>query len=152
MKIIEVNSDRNFMWAFGKELKTSCIIRSRINLPPAYPEHEDGTPGTISYQPIQFPLGMWLVKKPEPTTNPLMAPFFIPTMAHQIVICSDGSRFDDWGYGIHYDAQYEETWGCMHLYSEDDVQWLAGQINEAMDGGEPVSIRIDDKSFIGGNT
>jgi hypothetical protein len=131
MKTIEVDSDRTFMWAFGKELKTSCIIKSRINLPPAYPEHSDGTPGKMAYQPVKFPSGLWIVKTPEATNHPLMAPYFIPTNAHQLVVCVDGSKFDDYGYGIHFDAQFEETWGCLHLYSADDAIWLAQQILDA---------------------
>ena len=32
------------------------------------------------------------------------------------------------GHRFHFDAQFEDTFGCFHLYSADDAEWLAGQI------------------------
>jgi hypothetical protein len=143
LKTINVNSNRNFMWAFGKDLRTSCIIKTRMPaMSPAFPEGPDGAPGPVAYQPIKFPSGLWIVGRPVPTTHPLMAPYFIPTNAHQIVTCVDGSQFDDYGYGIHFDAQFESTWGCLHLYSAEDATWLAEQILAAEATGEPVGVMV----------
>jgi len=66
--------------------------------------------------------------KPERTDHPLMAPYFFPTNAHQIIIGTTGSAIMDWGYGIHFDSEFEDTWGCLHLYSAENAEWLAGQI------------------------
>jgi hypothetical protein len=108
----------------------------------AFPEHPNGSLGPVAYQPVKFPSGLWMVKCPEPTTNPLMAPVFIPTNAHQIVKCVDGSEFDDYGYGIHFDALFEETWGCLHLYSAEDARWLAEEILACEATGEPVGLMV----------
>jgi hypothetical protein len=142
MITILVDSNRSFMWAFGKRIKCSCIILPRINMPPAYPEHQDGSPGSVAYQPVKFPTGDWIVGMPVSTTNPEMAPYFIPTNAHQNVLCIDGSTFDDYGYGIHFDSLYESTWGCLHLYSAADARWLAEQIVEAKAANEAVGLSV----------
>jgi len=143
VKTIEVNSNRNFMLAFNSDLRTSCIIKTRTpSMTPAYPEHPDGTPGPVAYQPVKFPSGLWVIGKPISTDHPLMAPFFIPTNAHQMVTCIDGSQFDDYGYGIHFDAEFEETWGCLHLYSAEDARWLAEEILACETTGEPVGLMV----------
>ena len=69
----------------------------------AYTENADRSRG-IPYQPVQFPKGHWAVGIPYATTDPLMAPYFIPTSAHQLVIGNDGTSIEDYGYGIHFDA------------------------------------------------
>ena len=123
-----VVSDYKTMAAFGRVLRTSCIIRKRgPDDPIAYSENQDGSQG-IPYQPVQFPKGTWIVDKPEATDDPLMAPYFMRTNAHQIIIGTTGSAIMDWGYGIHFDSEFEDTWGCLHLYSAEDAEWLAGQI------------------------
>ena len=132
------------MSAFGKILRTSCIIKKRgPGDTIAFSEKEDGSQG-IPYQPLQFPLGTWIVGAPEATTHPLMAPYFIPTNAHQIVpgLYGDGVYADDFGYGIHFDAQFEETWGCLHLYSSDDAKWLAGEVLDCQKSGEIVQLVV----------
>jgi hypothetical protein len=113
----------------GRTLRCSSIQAPRKGrLSDAFPEGPDGAPGTHAYQPIQFPKGIWQVMEVHKTDHPLMSPYFIGTNAHQTVTCFDGTLFDDWGYGIHYDAQYEDTWGCIHLYSADEATWLAQAI------------------------
>jgi hypothetical protein len=131
MQVIAVH-DYSLMVAFGKELKTSCIIKPRTKgMTTAYSENADGSQG-IPYQPVQFPKGLWAITEVMATTNPLMAPFFIATTARQLITGLDGKTTAvDWGYGIHFDVQFEDTWGCLHLYSADDAQWLAAEINAA---------------------
>jgi len=128
--------------AFGKTLKTSCIILDHLHGNPAYPEDKWGKPGIVAYQPQRFPPGIWLIGDPEFQVNPLTAPYFIPTDAHQIVVCVDGTVFDDWGYGAHADALYETTLGCLHLYSADDAEWLAGEIISAKQAGELIQLVV----------
>jgi hypothetical protein len=140
MQLIMVK-DYTVLTAFGRELKVSCTIRQRTkDMPPAYPESRNGIYGTSAYQPLQFPKGTWNVYTPEPTTHPLMAPFFIPTDAHQIVTCVDGSKFDDNGYGLHHDAQFKDTFGCIRLDSPEDAQWLASEILAALPQGVKIQI------------
>jgi hypothetical protein len=96
---------------------------------------------------VPFPFGVWNVFRPEPTENIEMAPFFIPTSAHQLVQCMGALEpFDDYGYGIHYDALYEQTFGCLHLYSAADAQWLAEQINAVLNSGDLVQLMVGGSS------
>jgi hypothetical protein len=128
MQVIAVSGYAQ-MTAFGRVLKTSCIVKTRTaKMSPAYPENQFGVDGPSPYQPKQFPKGMWPVTGVWPTQHELMAPVFIATGAHQTVTMLNGDIFEDYGYGIHFDAKYEETWGCFHLYSADDAHWLGAEI------------------------
>ena len=148
MQLITVK-DYELMTAFGRELKTSCIVKPRDKKSTiAYSENQDGSPG-VPYKPVVFPKGLWSITVVEWTTNPLMAPVFIGTDAHQLIdqweLDEDGKykgpvqgelpdttrQVMDYGYGCHFDAQFEETWGCFHLYSADDAHWLAAEIMAA---------------------
>jgi len=140
--------------AFGKVLKTSCIIADRYahGMSVVYSENEDGSQG-MPYQPQRFPLGTWQIIAAEASQAPLLAPFFIRTNAHQFVPvweldalgkykCATGETVDDWGYGIHFDALYEATDGCLHLYSAEDATWLAGNIIASQKDGEAVQLTV----------
>ena len=141
MNIITVTGYKN-MNAFGRDLRTSCIIKQRTpEMIVAYSENADRSRG-IPYQPVQFPKGKWLIGIPEQTDDPLMAPYFIPTNAHQLIIGLDGNAREDYGYGIHFDSEFEETWGCLHLYSADDAQWLAEQIKIEQTNGGAVLLNV----------
>jgi hypothetical protein len=134
---------RNYteMVAFGKTLKTSCIVKQRTaKMTPAYPENQFGVFGKSAYQPIRFPKGLWQITGADETDDPLMAPYFISTNAHQTVTCLDGTTFEDAGYGIHFDALWESTWGCFHLYSADDALWLAAEILAAWSVGVGLQV------------
>ena len=136
--------------AFGRVLKTSCIIKERVKakLPVAYSENLDQSPG-VPYQPVQFPKGLWSITEVMLTNHPLIAPVFIRTDAHQLVdqwtldakggygkpvageLPDSVRQVQDWGYGMHFDAKFEETWGCLHLYSAEDAHWLGSEIMAA---------------------
>jgi hypothetical protein len=141
MQIITVTGYRN-MNAFGKDLRTSCIIKLRVpGMDIAYSENADHSRG-VPYQPVKFPMGKWLVGIPYKTDDPLMAPYFIPTNAHQLIIGLDGRSREDYGYGLHFDALYESTWGCLHLYSADDATWLVENIMQEQTNGGAVMLSV----------
>ena len=137
------------MVAFGKTLRTSCIIINRFErgLSILYSE-----PSGKPYQPLQFPAGIWPIIDCELSTNPEIAPVFIRTGAHQMVpvwnvengkyVSPAGEYCDDWGDGIHFDGMYETTDGCLHLYSADDALWFKGQFDELKEAGEAVQIAV----------
>jgi hypothetical protein len=130
------------MNAFGRDIRTSCIVKPRTpEMSIAYSVNADGSKG-IPYQPVQFPKGHWIVGDPYKTDDPLMAPYFIPTNAHQLIIGLNGASKEDYGYGIHFDVLYESTWGCFHLYSADDAAWLAEKIIHEQINEEIVFLNV----------
>ena len=153
MNLIVV-SNYSTLTAFGRVLRTSCIVLDRFThgLHVVYSENEDGSKG-LPYQPQQFPKGTWPILGVEATTDPLLAPYFIRTGAHQLVptweidthgnyVKPTGEMVDDWGYGIHFDAVYETTDGCCHLYSADDATWLASELLACIGSVEAVQLSV----------
>lgn len=153
MNLIVV-SNYHTLTAFGRTLRTSCIIadRARNGMTVVYSENEDGSKGR-PYQPMQFPKGTWPVLAVEPTTAPLLAPVFIKTGAHQTVhtwtidergkyVHENPDTVEDWGYLLHHDAIYQQTDGCIRLDSPEDALWLAGEIKPLLDRGESVQIMV----------
>ena len=64
------------------------------------------------------------------TDDPLMAPYFFSTDAHQTILGIDGiTTAEDYGYGLHFDEWYFTTWGCIRLGTADIALWLAQQVN-----------------------
>ena len=139
--------------AFGKMLETSCYILDRytLGLSVIYSENEDGSPGTLT-SPCSSPR----VHGPSSRQSHRVIrywPRFSSRLGHinrcrvwnildYHYVSPAGEYINDWGYGIHFDALYESTDGCFHLYSAADARWLAQQIGEAQEAGEAVQITV----------
>jgi hypothetical protein len=145
-----VNYER--LYAFGRMLFVSCHIKDRKKegLSVVYSEDKNGARGK-PYQPMRFPIGEWKIVAAYPESDPLLAPCFIATDAHQTVkvwSLDDHGRYlsettetiEDWGYGIHFDRLFETTDGCIHLYSEGAALWLANCINIVHD---PITLHVE---------
>ena len=153
MNLIVV-SNYSTLTAFGRVLKTSCIVLDRFvhGMHVVYSENEDGSKGR-PYQPQQFPKGTWPILGVEATTDPLLAPYFIRTGAHQMVptweidasgnyVKPTGETIDDWGYLLHWDAMYTTTDGCIRLDSSDDAVWLASEVLACIGATEAVQLSV----------
>jgi len=113
--------------------------------------NEDGSDG-VPYKPTSFPVGVWNVRNPVSRTSPYTAPFFIPTDAHQWVEeweldehelykCPTGRQVMDWGYGVHH-STCDYTFGCLRVLGVDDIMFLVNSINEALSGGQQVTMEV----------
>jgi hypothetical protein len=150
--------DDAYLTAFGKTIACSCRVRNEINgmrLPNqvVYSERADGELG-VPYYPRQFPRGKWNVYHPVPRTDHYMAPYFIPTDAHQLVEewsikQEDGTSYDqktgraveDFGYGLHHSSS-PTTLGCIKIESLDDLGWLVKRIQAEMADGRSVELEV----------
>lgn len=143
------------MVGFGRNIEYTNFVRNEINGRRAknevvYSENEDGSKG-VPYYPRPFPKGTWKIGKPQQEVG-LLAPFFIPTDAHQLVdeweldenglyLQKTGRQVMDWGYGIHclLTVVHLESWGCFVIEHEPDLDYLVNQtinfIAEPMYGG-----------------
>ena len=125
------------MVAFGKPTPFSCIVRNELNglrkmNEVVYSTNADGSKG-VPYMPRQFPVGTWALEMPGVRSDPLLAPYFIPTTAWQLVDEWDveqrddgewytgktGRQVKDYAYGIHCSTAHESD-GCLHIV--DDIK------------------------------
>jgi hypothetical protein len=127
------------MTAFGKSVPFTCFVRNEVNGLRAmnevvYSVKSDGSQGP-AIMPRTFPVGTWELKMPAPRSNPLLAPYFIPTTAWQVLdewevenrgtasqpemwyVQKTGRQVQDFAYGIHCSTAHE-SWGCIHVVDD----------------------------------
>ncbi len=123
------------MTAFGKTVPFFCFVRNELNglrkmNEVVYSTNEDGSRG-VPYMPRTFPVGTWALLMPAPRSNPLLAPYFCPTTAWQIVdewaveqrddgewyTGKAGGQVKDYAYGIHCSTAHESD-GCLHIVDD----------------------------------
>ena len=123
------------MTAFGKSVPFSCFVRNEVNglrnmNEVVYSTNQDGSKG-VPYMPRPFPVGTWTLGHPDLRSDPLLAPYFIPTTAWQLVdewdvIQKDdgewysgktGRQVKDYAYGIHCSSAHESD-GCIHIVDD----------------------------------
>ncbi len=131
------------MTAFGRRIEYTNWVRNELNMARAmneivYSENADGSQG-VPYMPRTFPLGTWKVGRPVQKVG-LMAPYFIPTDAHQLVdewevqnglyVGKTGRQVMDWGYGLHclLTVHHLESWGCFVIEDLEDLDFLVNQV------------------------
>jgi hypothetical protein len=120
--------DREILDAYGKEIEVSNFTRPNRDgtLPRSVP---DGKP----YYPQHFPAGVWKITDPLARTAIDLAPWYIPTDAHQMVpeYTVDGKPTGIWipdsAYGIHF-SELDFTWGCIRVVNRPDLEWLVSEI------------------------
>jgi hypothetical protein len=151
-----LSADRKTLSAFGKDLAAECLVHNELNgLRPKdriyYSTNYDGSKGSPT-QPRIFPAGKWNVFTPIAKTDPYLAPWFIPTDAHQTLQvwgldlswCYTGPievYVEDYGYGIHHSA-IDETFGCERIQLIPDIEWLALQVKDAITSGNEVQLIV----------
>lgn len=108
------------------------------------------------YMPRPFPLGTWVVSKPELRSDEYKRPVYIPTNACQEValwdLDDDGGydhesieRVVDYGYGLHWSETSSTTLGCGRVATRKQVVRLAAIINLALTAGEEVLLEVYDE-------
>jgi len=128
MADITYDRNREILDAYGREIEVSNFTRP----------NKDGTlpravPGGQPYYPQHFPAGVWKITDPLARTAIDLAPWYIPTDAHQMVpeYTVDGKPTGIWvpdsAYGIHF-SELDFTWGCIRVVNRPDLEWLVEQI------------------------
>jgi hypothetical protein len=123
------------MTAFGKPVPYTCFVRNEVNglrgmNEVVYAVNADGSKG-VPVMPRIFPVGTWELKMPALRSDPLLAPYFIPTTAWQFVdewevenrdgvawyTKPSGRKVKDFAYGLHCSTA-RESWGCIHIVDD----------------------------------
>ncbi len=126
--------------AYGREIPVDNTVRL----------NRDGTgprsiPDEVPVMPTGFPLGQWWITgvyARDRETHPHLYPYFISTTAtqrdaewevdaHGVFVRPTGRWVWDVGYGIHY-SDLDFTVGCIRVINEDDMRWLAGQVEDEL--------------------
>lgn len=146
------------MMAFGNRIDCSCNIRNLENGwrqldQVVWSTNSDGSRG-VPYSPQLFPVGLWMVGRPEPETDPYLKPFFIPTDAHQAVeeweiaerdkmvyVKPTGRLVEDWAYGLH-NSTSPTTLGCIRVTLFYELRRLVDDINKALEDGREVRFEV----------
>ena len=129
--------DKGILDAYGEEIEVSNFTRP----------NRDGTlprsvPGNVPYYPQHFPAGLWKITDPLARTAIDLAPWYIPTDAHQMVpeysLTADGKMdkptgvlVPDEAYGIHF-SELDFTWGCIRVVNRPDLEWLVSEIQNEL--------------------
>lgn len=150
----------DFLTAWGRDIPCTCRVRNEINgQRQAYEVvwSTDTTGGRgFPYQPRQFPLGDWAIGEPTRETDRYLAPYFIPTNAHQLVdeweiterdrmeyVKRSGFRYYDWAYGLHFSTSIT-TLGCIRIGDPGDVYFLVDRILAEREKSNPVRIEVSE--------
>lgn len=137
--------------AFGRSINCICDVRNEINsrrhpdqIVYSIPDHEP-------YQPRIFPEGVWDVERPRKSENEAIKPIFIPTNAYRVLPVWElrkgkyfkptSAKIIDKGYGLHV-STWRTSLGCIVIDNLDDLYWIVDKINEAMDKGEAVQLKV----------
>lgn len=150
-----VNLRKNTLYAYGRTIKISCVVRNEINgwrPKQGSPDLFRTIPHNIPSMPRQFPKGKWTVGRPEARTDPYLAPYYIPTTAWQHLDiweledgyykCPTGATTIDRGYGLHYSTS-NTTQGCIKIMNLSDLLFLVNQIRTDIDAGFVVQLRVE---------
>jgi hypothetical protein len=127
------------MLAFGKNVPFSCFVRNEINglrqmNEVVFSVNKDGSKG-VPCMPRTFPVGTWSLGMPGVRSDPLLAPYFIPTTAWQMLdewevtnkdgklwyLKKTGRQVADYAYGLHCSTAHESN-GCIHIIDDPSGQ------------------------------
>ena len=116
--------------------------------------HEQGWVAWRTVLPAAFPVGVWKVGRPEVEAHPYLAPWFIPTDAHQpverwhiaeqdrmVYVAGTGEFVEDWAYGIHCSSS-QTTLGCIRVARILELRRMVDQINKELDEGREVTLEV----------
>jgi hypothetical protein len=137
---------------FGRMMEASCDVRNKANNRRRANEVVRTMPAGYPYQPMQFPVGKFLVTGVHERTQPDRAPYFIATTATRDVevweldkqghyLQPSGIFVIDEGYGLHASI-FKTTLGCIKIHKEVDVIWLVGMIRDTMEAGGKVWLEV----------
>lgn len=150
--------DAPSLTAFGREVECSCKVRNlenglRRRDEVVFSTRKDGSRG-VPYSPQLFPVGTWNVGRPQPESHSYLAPYFIPTNAHQFVhvweaeeldtlhyLGESAEYIDDWAYGLHCSTSLT-TLGCIRIAERDALMLMVTEINERLRAGDPVTLEV----------
>jgi hypothetical protein len=86
---------------------------------------------------------------PRAKDTPYLAPYFIPTSAHQTIeewsikesmyYEPTGRKLEDYGYGLHYSTS-ATTLGCVRFGNKADLLLVVNKIVEAFENKEQIII------------
>ena len=135
----------------GLRIGCTCIVRNELNKWRLPKEVVHTKPDRLPYYPRVFPNGRWSVGRPIPTPDPYMAPFYIPTNAHQLVDVwavvdgkydhKTGEQVEDRSYGLHFASSSSTTLGCIRIGSKDQLLTLVEEIERHLEGGVWLNVR-----------
>jgi len=139
------------LWYNGLMISCSCNVRNELNGNRRMNEIVRTMPNGKPYMPRIFPKGTWKVGLPLVRETDELAPFFIPTNAHQLVqvwdtrngsyVAATNILDDDTAYGLHY-SLYQNTLGCIKIRNKKDLLELVRVIKECYARKEEVYVIV----------
>ena len=149
--ILTWNQTEPFLTANGEQFQCSCRVRNELNGLRQPSEIVYSMPDGVPYQPRVFPKGSWLIGRPEPRSDALLAPWFIPTNAYQdlpvwetkngLYVKPTNRMIRDVGYGLHASSSLN-TWGCCRIATVEQQNRLVALIFEAINRGETANLEV----------
>lgn len=150
--VMEADLKKGVLTAFDNALEISCIVRNEINGWRKLDQIVRSIPDNRPIQPRTFPKGLWTLGKPEPKSDPYMAPYFIPTDAWQYMpiweLDGDGhykkattKMTKDRGYGLHY-SESGSTQGCIKIVTVTDLIWLVNTVVTHQAQGDVIKLEV----------
>lgn len=138
-----------------KQIGADSVVRNELNGWRALHDPDQVIQGYVegpkkpNVMPRPFPKGEWELYQPWPRSeerNPYLAPFFVPTSAHQEVeiwaLDEDGGydhptgeMVDTIGYGLHYSELSKTTVGCIRIWVRNDLLWFVNVLTEELERG-----------------
>jgi len=155
MLIIRFFHNEEELQVNGTTYKATCKVKNEINKERSKTQVVNSLPlsGDVTpYYPRKFPTGLWEVKKPVWTDDPMFWPVKIPTNAkrpcmtwnvkHKKYDSPTGEYQNDAYYHIHYSKNYRTTLGCIRANSKEDAGEIAKLVEWYFEKNQKVYLEV----------
>lgn len=158
MLLLQFFHEEEILFIDNREYKATCRVRNELN---GWRRKDEivrtyGIDGKRSpYYPRKFPTGVWTVKEPIWTRDPIYSPVKIPTNAIRTVLTRenesgnygtfDGETIEDSFYHLHYSEGSTSTLGCIRLDSSSDAADIANLVSFYLGKKQKVFLEVNIK-------